>query len=190
MMKVSRWTALSVAFAALLAFSLYGCYSFIRMPSTRSRTIVDLQYLQRADYSYTAHVKPSLIYDNRMEIYAGEPLYLKLVERLNITLHYNLTQTPNPVKLTDATLKYKVTATLSGGDWTKTYLLKPRRANPLSFSETYTLNIEEIEGIVETIGEETGTRVPTYTYEIHPHIHLRASAGTEHIEQDLPQPSR
>jgi len=184
-MKVSRWTAASAVFVALLVLSLYACYSFMRMPSTRSKNTVDLQYTQRADYSYTAIVKPSLLYDNRTEISTGEPLYIKLVEHLNITLHYNLTQTPKTVEMTDATLKCEVSAALRSGDWTKTYLQKPRKAEPLSFADTYTLNITEIEGIVETIGEETGISVPTYSYEIRPHIHLKASAGGETIEQEF-----
>jgi len=164
---------------AFLAVSLYGYYYFVRMPSTQSRNVVDLQYLQRADYSYTAQVKPSLLYDNRTKISIGEPLYTKLVEKLNITLQYNLTQTPKTVEMTEATLNCEVSTALSGGDWTKTYLLKPRREEHLSFADTYTLNIEEIEEIVETIAEETGTRIPTYSYEIRPHIHLEASAGRE-----------
>lgn len=184
-MEVGKWKAISALLAALLAVSLYGGYTFIRKPSTRSSNIVDLQYPQRADYSYTALVKPSLIYDNRTEISTGEPLYLKLVERLNITFNYNLTQTPSPVEMTGTTLTYRATATLEGGDWTKTYNLKPRRATPTAFTDTYTIEIKEIEDIVDTIGEETGTPSHTYSYEIRPQIHLEASAGGEPIVQDF-----
>jgi hypothetical protein len=184
-MKISRWTALSAAFAALLAVSLYSCYSFIRMPTTQSSNVVDLQYTQTVEYSYTALVKPSLLYDNRMEISTGEPLYLKLVEQLDITLNYSLTQTPKTVEMTDTVLRYEATAALSGGDWTKTYSLGPRGSRPISFTESYTLDIEEIQGIVDTIGEETGTRIPAYTYEIRPLIRLTASAGLKPIEEEF-----
>ena len=162
-MKVSRWKVASAIFAALMAFSLYGGYCFIQMPAKRSKNAVDLQYTQRAEYGYVALVKPSLLYDNRTEITAGEPLYLKLIEQLNITLQYELTQTPNTVQMTDIKLKYESSATLSGGDWTKTYNLKPKRAATPSFADTYSLVIEEIEEIVNTIG---GDRNPSL------HLHL------------------
>ena len=182
-MKVSRWTAASAVFAALMAFSLYGCYSFMRMPSTRSRNHVDLQYTQGAEYGYTALLKPSLLYDNRTEVSEGEPLYTKLVERLNVTLSYELTQ--EPAGMADVVLEYGATACLKGGDWSKTYPLKPRTAVNSSFADTYTVDVEEIEGIVETIGEETGTRAYSYTYEIRPRISLEASVGGEPVEQEF-----
>jgi len=185
MMKVSRWIAVSALLVALFTLSLYGCYFFIRMPLTRYRTNVDLRYTQSADYSYTAFVKPSLLYDNRTEVSEGDPLYVKLVERLNVTFQYELTQEPNTVSMTDNKLKYEVSASLSGGDWAKIYPLSSRRTNTTGFIETYTLNITEIEGIIDTIGEEIGTRAHSYTYEIRPLIRLDASAGNESIEQDF-----
>jgi len=188
-MKVSRWTVSSIVCAALLVVSLYGCYSFVSIPSLRSKNNLDLSYLQSAEYTYTAHVKPSLLYDNRTEVSEGEPLYLKLVDRLDITLAYNLTQTPKTVEMTDIKLGYGASAALRGGDWNKTYLLRPTRASPTSFTETYTLNVTEIEKIVDTIAEETGTRAYTYaytyTYEIRPLISLEASAGGTHIVQEF-----
>ena len=39
--------------------------------------------------------------------------------------------------------------------------------------------------IIETIGEETGSNVYSYTYEINPLISLEASAGRETIEQEF-----
>lgn len=167
--KVGRWAAILAVCVALLAISLYGCSYFIGMPSTKSKNTVDLQYAQTADYNYKALVEPSLLYNNRTEISEGEPLYLRLVRRLSITLQYNLTEKANSVKMIDTKLGYEASAALSGGDWTKTYLITPTRGepvNPPSFTETYTLDIEEIEEIVQTIGEETGTRIYTYSYQI------------------------
>jgi hypothetical protein len=184
-MKVSRWTTLSIVFAALLATSLYGCYSFVSMPPLRSKNNLDLSYLQSAEYVYTAHVKPSLLYDNRTEVSEGEPLYLKLVDRLDITLTYNLTQTPKTFYMIDIRLSYEASGTLSGGDWAKTYALKPKVTTDARFSDTYTLDIRDIQGTVEAIGKETGTGIYTYTYEIRPRINLEASAGGEPIVQEF-----
>jgi len=184
-MKVSKWMAISSVFAILLVISLYGCYTFISMPLTRSKNNVDLRYAQSAEYSYTAFVEPSLLYDNRTEIGKGEPLYKNLVEQIEIILKYELSQTPTPVEMTGIEVRYEASATLSGGDWMKTYPLNSMRSNSSSFTETYTINIEEIEDIVETIGEETETRVYAYTYEINPRIRLDASAGNEYIEQEF-----
>ncbi|MCK4701874.1 hypothetical protein KAT55_00810 [Candidatus Bathyarchaeota archaeon] len=189
-MKVSRWTAPSIIFAVLLVASIYGFYSFIRMPLTRYSNNVDLRYTQSADYSYTAYVKPSLLYDNRTEIGEGELLYTKLVEQLDVTLLYNLTQNPSPIEMGDLMVVYETSGELCGGDWSKTYDLKQENVNDTfisisGFSETYTLNITEIEGIIETIGEETGARVHSYTYEIKPNISLDALAGNKTIEQEF-----
>jgi len=198
---VSHWACASAVFAALLAISLYGCYSFVSMPSLRSKNNLDLSYVQSAEYGYTAHVKPSLLYDNRTEVSEGEPLYLKLVDRLDITLTYNLTQTPKTFYMIDIRLSYETSGTLSGGDWAKTYALapftetlepsmslppfKPKVTTDAIFSDTYTLDIREIQGIVEAIGKETGTGIYAYTYEIRPRINLEASAGGETIVQEF-----
>ena len=184
-MKVSKWVASSVILAVILTASLYGGYYFIRMPLTRNSNNVDLRYTQSADYSYTAFVKPSLLYDNRTEIGEGEPLYIKLVERLDVTLQYNLTQNPSPIEMGDIELMYGASASLSGGDWAKTYHLGSMKKEAPVFTETYTLNLTEIEGIIDTIGEETGARAYAYTYEIKPNISLDASAGNETIEQEF-----
>jgi hypothetical protein len=185
MTMVSRWTCASAVFAALLAISLYGCYSFVSMPPLRSKNNLDLSYVQSAEYGYTAHVKPSLLYDNRTEVSEGEPLYLKLVDRLDITLTYNLTQIPKTFYMADIRLSYEASGTLSGGDWAKTYALKPKVTTDARFSDTYTLDIRDIQGIVEAIGKETGTGIYAYTYEIRPRINLEASAGGEPIVQEF-----
>ena len=184
-MKFSKWTTASIVCATLLAASLYGCYYFMRMPPLRSRNTLDLSYLQSAEYAYTAHVKPSLLYDNRTMVSAGEPLYLKLVDRLDITLTYKLTQTPKTVEMTDIKLLYGVSASLGSGDWSKTYHLASTKKGAPAFSDTYTVDVKEIQGIVETIGKETGTGIHTYTYEIKPQISLEASAGGEPVAQEF-----
>ena len=184
-MKVSKWMATSAIIMVLLVVSLYSCYFYIRMPLNRSKNTVDLRYTQSANYGYMAFVEPSLLYDNRTEIGEGEPLYTNLVEQIEIVLKYELAQTPTPVEMTGIEVRYEASASLSGGDWKKTYPLGSRRTNETDFIETYTLNITEIEGIVETIGEETGARAHSYTYEIRPRIRLEASAGNESIEQEF-----
>ncbi len=185
MTRFNRWAASSAIFAILLVLSLYGYRHFSRMPYTRNRSVTDLQYQQGANYSYTALVKPSLLYDNRTEISMGEPLYIKLVKQLNITLQYNLTQRPTHVEMTDITIKHEVSANLSGGGWEKIHSLKTREVKPGSFLETYAVDVEEVEEVVEAIGEETGVMVSTYTYEIKPEITLRALAEREFIIQDF-----
>jgi hypothetical protein len=184
-MKRSKWMLLSTLFVALLAISMYGSYSFSQMPLTRPKNNVDLQYVQNADYTYIAFVKPSLVYDNRTEISEGEPLYIKLVEQLNVTLQYNLTQYPNPLEMKEVELRYNASASLSGADWVKTYPMVFWKMNAYSFTESYTIDLKEIDGIVDKIGAEIGTHVYSYTYEIQPRISLKASAGNETIQQEF-----
>jgi hypothetical protein len=87
--------------------------------------------------------------------------------------------------MTGIEVRYEASATLSGGDWMKTYPLSSMTLDTSSFTEAYTIDMEEIEAIVETIGEETGSSVYSYTYEINPLISLEASAGRETIEQEF-----
>lgn len=198
-MKVGKWIVASAVLVVLLVVSLYGCYFFIRMPLIRSKNNVDLRYSQSAEYDYTAFVESSLLYDNRTEIGEGEPLYTNLVEQIEIVLKYELTQTPSPVEMTGIEVRYEASATLSGGDWKKTYPLSVHSdsfrwlsrmatsmtSNTSGFTETYTVDMEEIEAIVEIIGEETGARAHSYTYEIKSSISLEASAGNKTLEQEF-----
>lgn len=184
-MKVSRYAALVAVFSALLVVSLYGCYYFYGMPSKRTWNKVDLMYKQTADYTYRAIVKPSLLYDNRTEITEGEPLYTKLVEQLEITLHYELYETPTPVEMRNLEISYDASATLSGGDWSKNYHLNSMTTSTPSFTRTYTIDMNQIEETIETIGEETETRIYTYTYELRPSITLETSVGSESIREEF-----
>ena len=177
--------ATSAVVAIFLVFSLYSCYYFNRMPTTRSSNIVDLRYMHSAEYSFTAYVKPSLLYDNRTEVHEEDPIYTTLVEKIEINLQYNLTQTPTPLKLTDIDIRLWDSAVLSGGDWAKTYLLNFLKTNSSSFTTTYTINMDEVKEIVETIGEETENRVYSYTYEITPQILFRATAGETPIREEF-----
>lgn len=181
-MKVSKWTAISVVFAALLVLSLYGYYVFNQMSPSHSTYLIDLHYTQTANYTYAALVKPSAIYENRTEISTGEPLYFKLIEQLYITLEYKVISNPHG-NFTDTKLEYDISGVLTGGDWIKTYPLASKTLTVTSFNEIYTLEIDDIQEIVETIGEETGSRAYSYSYEIRPEITLEASAAGKPIHE-------
>ena len=183
-MKASKWIILSVVFAALLALSVYGCYVFNQMPPSHSTYVSDLHYTQTANYTYAALVKPSAIYENRTKISTGEPLYVKLVDQLNITLEYKVTSNPLG-NFTDTKLEYEISGVLTGGDWIKTYPRASKTWTVTSFTDTYTLEIEDIQEIVEMIGEETGSRVYGYTYEIRPEITLETSAAGKPIQENF-----
>jgi hypothetical protein len=183
-MKVNKWTAISAVLAALLALSLYGYYVFNQMTPIHSTNVTDLQYTQTANYTYTALVKPSAIYENRTHISTGEPLYIKLVEQLNINLEYKATSNPFG-NFTDAKLEYDVSGVLSGGDWNKTYPLGSETLTVTTFIDTYTIEIENIQERVETIGEETGSQAYGYTYAICPQITLEASATGKDIQENF-----
>jgi hypothetical protein len=183
-MKVNKWTAISAVLAALLALSLYGYYVFNQMTPIHSTYVSDLQYTQTANYTCTALVKPSAIYENRTHISTGEPLYIKLVEQLNIKLEYKATSNPLG-DFTDTKLEYEVSGVLNGGDWNKTYPLGSETLTVTTFIDTYTLDIDNIQEMVETIGEETGSYAYGYTYAICPHITLEASAAGKHIQENF-----
>lgn len=183
-MKVNKWTAISAVLAALLSLSLYGYYVFNQMTPIHSTYVSDLQYTQTANYTYTALVKPSAIYENRTHISTGEPLYIKLVEQLNIKLEYKATLNPLG-NFTDTKLEYDVSGVLSGGDWNKTYPLGSETLTVTTFIDTYTIEIDNIQERVETIGEETGSHAYGYTYAISPQITLEASAAGKHIQENF-----
>ncbi|MEM3012271.1 MAG: hypothetical protein QW084_02785, partial [Candidatus Hadarchaeales archaeon] len=68
-------------------------YSHSR-PETENRTQVLLSYRHRGEYDYVAHLKPNELYDNRLELSAGEgTVYLPLLENLSLTFRYTFFST-------------------------------------------------------------------------------------------------
>lgn len=170
----------------LLAFSGYLIYFFHNKPLTHSRYVANCEYRQEADYTYTASIKPSVLYENRTTLLPGETAYSSLIKSLNISLTYNFTSNPSPEHVE---ITYGVSAVLEAeGQWSKQFVLTSEKTeNTPEIKETYQLNLTEIEELIKTIEKETDIHASTYYYKIVPKIRLNAStAGESIIEEYTP----
>jgi len=167
----------------LLAFSAYLIYFFHDKPLTRSRYVANCEYRQQANYNYVAFLKPSVIYENRNTLLAGETAYRSLIKSLNISLTYNFTSNPPP---NHVEITYGISAVLEAeGQWSKQFVLTSEKTqNTPDIKETYQLNLTEIEELIKTIEKETDTRASTYYYKIVPKIHLNSSINEVSIIEE------
>jgi hypothetical protein len=165
---------LSVIFTASTLF-------FRSQPLEETVFVSKGNYTHRAVYSYTMLAKPSAIYDNRTTIHQGETVFIPLCNRGFFSLNYILSTESN---LVTPRIKCEIDASLEApGIWEKTYTILPRKdMGTDSFRESFTMEIREIDALIQEIEEETRNYLNKYEYRIKPSIIVETYINGKHIQ--------
>ncbi|MEM2866804.1 MAG: DUF5305 family protein [Candidatus Hadarchaeales archaeon] len=160
-------------------------YSHSR-PETENRTQVLLSYRHRGEYDYVAHLKPNELYDNRLELSAGEgTVYLPLLENLSLTFRYTFFSTEKGT----LSSSYRVEVVLSTQAWSKSYpwLENSVQApgNTLEFSTALVLDPSWVEERMEAISWETGTSTRSYDVQVRTSVHTVAQTGKGTVDESF-----
>lgn len=143
-----------------LAFLGLTIFSFTR-PLTRSSG--NIPYQQEGYFYYSAAGAPG-IYDAET-IRSGEPIFPKLTCFLNIGFTYNLLAGQLQGVSGSHQLYARVMDSQSG--WQRTVPLNPQSGfNGNSYFTMATLDLCQVESLVDLVEKETGLRAATYTLEI------------------------
>jgi signal peptidase I len=163
--------------ATAAAFALLAAVAFGR-PETRVASVPEA-YAQRGAFEYGSDVHPSAAYPNG-HVTTGDPIFLRLVERLRIGFDYTL-ESAAPAS---GAGRIRLDASLSDGrGWVRVLPLAPAR----SFTGTHaradgTIDLRRLQRLIEDVRALTGSAQIAYTLTVAPRVTRAGRAGGETLE--------
>lgn len=155
---------ISLAGIASLIFLGLTVFTFTR-PLTRLADSLKIQ--KSGTFFYSAAATPG-IYDTDA-VRSGEPIFPKVNCALNIGFVFNVSGNQLQGISGSHTLNAKIADEQSG--WQRTIPLNPEaRFESDSYSTMATMDLCQVQALVETVEQETGFRPSTYTLSITPHV--------------------
>ena len=157
-----------------LIFLGLAVFAFIR-PSTRPADMI--KYQQESHFSYSATGTP-VLYDSNV-VQSGEPVFPKLACLLNVNFTYSASGNQLQGVSGAHQLVARVMDEQSG--WQRTIpITQPTAFSGNTFTSTSTVDLCQVNALVNTLKQETGLRANTYTLEIIPQVKMTANAaGTQ-----------
>ena len=152
-------TLLGFGFFAFL-FLILGIYSFTR---PLNRPTENISYQQEGYFYYSATGTPG-VYDTEV-VRSGEPVFPKLTCYLNIGFTYNVLSNNLQSMAGKQSMYARILDAQSG--WQRTIPLTPETVfSGNTYFATTTLDLCQVESIVNLVEQETGLKQTAYTLEI------------------------
>ena len=164
----------------LLGFLFLGFLGLAIFAFTRpaTRTADTIPYQQDGIYSYTATGTPG-VYDTEM-VRSGEPVFPRLACFLNIGHTYNISG--NQLQNVSGSQQMFARIMDQPSGWQRTIPLLPQTAfSGNSYFSMATLDLCQLETLVNLVEKETGLHTNSYTVEIVTNIAFTASASGQAI---------
>ena len=157
----------AVVLAVFVAFSLLA----FGRPLTREVKVPGA-WVERGSFSYSAPAKQGVVYPSGRAS-SGEPVFLKLADRLQVSFAYRL-DSKQPVAVTGTA---SLRATLGdGGGWARTFVLQaPTRFSGAGTTLQGTLDLRRLQTLAGRFREDTGAAIDSFTVVVSPRV---AIAGT------------
>jgi signal peptidase I len=158
-----------------LGFLGLSIFAFTR-PVTRAAD--DIQYQQDGYYFYSATGTPG-VYDTEM-VRSGEPVFPRLTCFLNVGFNYNILSSQLQEISGSQQMYARVMDVQSG--WLRTIPMNPQTAfSGNSYFSMVTLDLCQVEALVNSMEQETGLHAGTYTVEILTNIVFTANASGQAV---------
>ena len=180
--RPSTIRALLIGFAvALVAFAGLGVIALTR-PLHRAAT-VKVPYSQRVRFGYSAVAPAGPVYPDGV-VNTGDPIFLRLVDRVNVRVDYRLaTDAPHVLAGTQAIL-----LRLSGPNgWSRDMpLAPPRRFIGDHVSKRVTLDMTGLQSLIGRVQALTGIPAGAgYTVAVVPQVHIRGTLAGKPINDNF-----
>jgi len=171
---------LTASAMAAAAFLVLGLLAFTR-PATKPVT-VKTPYTETVKFGYRATAPAGPVYPNGI-VKTGDPVFLRLVDRLRITVGYRLAA-PGPRRLTGT---MQILVRLSGPTgWTRSIPLAPaRRFAGQHVSSEVTLDLPRLRSLIARV--ETLTGAPSggdYTLAVVSRLHMSGTLAGQPLTSD------
>ena len=148
-----------------LALALFAFSRPLQRPS-----FTRVPYVQQVKFGYRAHAAAGAVYPIG-QVNTGDPIFLALVHRLRVMVHYRLSTTaPRDLQGTE-----QVFLTLTGSSgWSRQLQLGPLEhfRGPASGTGV-TVDLPSVESLIARVQQQTGGAGASYTVGISPQIHIQ-----------------
>ncbi|GAB4484932.1 MAG: hypothetical protein OHK0031_09030 [Anaerolineales bacterium] len=164
---------------AFLAFLALAIFAFVR-PLTRPASSLKIQ--KSGVFFYSASAAPG-IYDTEM-VRSGEPIFPKLTCALNVGFVFNVMGSQLQGISGSQMLSAKISDEQSG--WQRTLALNPEAPfSTDSYSTMATIDLCQVQALVDSVEQETGFRPATYTLAITPHVSFIGQANGQEFSDSF-----
>ncbi|HTP21450.1 MAG TPA: signal peptidase I [Solirubrobacteraceae bacterium] len=180
--------ARSFNFGALLTASAIAAAVFVAVAvvaftrPTGKPTTVTTPYTQQVTFGYSAHAPSGPVYPTGA-IHTGDPIFLSLVHQVGVHVSYTFaTAAQHDVAGTES-IRLRLTGQ-SG--WSRAIVLTPpTRFTGDHTSTVVTLDIRQIESLLNKVGALTGLPSNGYTLAVEPVVHVTGTLGGHPLNQSF-----
>lgn len=172
-----------VATAVALVLAVISFTHPAMRDSTAKRT-----FTQEVTYGYTGTAPTGTTYPDGA-VTTGSPIFLRLVQQIDFQIAYRL-EADAPIH--NAAGRYSIDAELSGvGSWKRTIELQPSThfSGP-GFSTQVTLDVAQIQALVDATQAETGVKGDNLVIELVPRVTTNGFAGGVPVSGTFDTPMR
>jgi signal peptidase I len=158
---------LTASAVAAAVFVVLGMIAFTR-PAART-TAATTPYMQRVTFGYSAHAPRSPVYPTGA-LKTGDPIFLSQVHQIGVHLNYGFVSTaPHGVAGTE---EVRLRLTAQSG-WSRSFVLAPStRFTGDHTSTVVTLDIPQIQSLVDKVATLTGMPPQSYSIAVAPRVHI------------------
>ena len=171
--------ALYVLGSLFLGFLVLSIYAF-NQPLIRNAD--DIKFQQAGLFSYTASAVPG-IYDKSV-VSSGDPIFPKLTCAMTVGFNYHATGDG----LQNISGMQSLTATIQdeGSGWQRNLALTPETPfSGDSFFSKASVDLCQIQALIDTVEKQTGFEAGSYTLTITPHVSMLASAAGQELQDNF-----
>ena len=176
---------LTILMVIILFISIAGLNNFLNIPKYTISKDETLLYQQNIYFSYIASVKPSIIYAYKNKIDETYPLYENLINSINISIKYNLFHTLYPINIENKKITYSLHCALEGIDWSIDHITKNNMTIENNFIDTITVNMTEVQNMIDIITTDINSNVLLYYYVVEPTINFQGEANGTKITESF-----
>jgi hypothetical protein len=173
--RVSDRHLFTAVIVGVVVFAVLSIVAFV-LP-TANRTTVSNAYTQQMSFGYRAYVRPGPVYPTGT-VTTGDPIYLQLVHRVNVTATYQLkSAVPHQVH---GTIRMRGTVTNTSG-WRRSFWLAPPKAFVGDRARTSALiDITRLQSLTNRISAQIGSG-GNYTVAIVPRVKVSGQIAGQPI---------
>jgi len=173
----------------LLMGSIFGVWWTFSHPTESQESTTVVNYRHSGEFDYQVYVNSGSLYGLPSELEEPNPTYpTKLIDSIDVFFSYEFVPDKEVTKVTEVV---EVTAVVGNpGSWQKELKLVPETTETGDFTVKFSLDLEELKELIDTIEEETGTYSASTDVTIKADVHVVAQTGSGELEDDFVQTTK
>ena len=172
----------------LLMGSIFGVWWTFSHPTESQESVTEVSYRHSGEFDYQVYVNSGTLYGLPSEPEEPDPIYpTLLIDSIDVSFSYQFVPDEQVTKVTEVV---EVTALVEVPGWQKELTLVPETTKTGDFTVDFSLDLEELNELIETFEEETGTYITSTDVTIEADVHVVAQTDAGAVEDDFVQTTK